>query len=225
MRHTWYLFVCLYCPAVIDLSLILCREISSQITAIYYYITRSENNTEEKSRERPKCFFCGYFFLNIFASTIHVKVLIQKFALALSSANNMGPKVLRHFRHILDTFDLPCVHKASVCNTCCLRHDGSWTDKQSVCLFGIPWNSEQISQGTISCTDKWKKGMDILEAFLKMLLEDTCKEWMLCFLEVTFQTVCHWLPICCKVVVRKDQNKVTLRGKKSHNPSVIRCKV
>lgn len=150
----------------------------------------------------------SYFFLNIFASTIHVKIHIQKFALALSSANNMGPKVLR-LRHILDTSDLLCLHEVSVCNMC-----SSWMIKWSGYLFGIPWNSEQISQMTISSTDKRKKEMDILEALLKMLLEDTCKEWMLCFLETTFLSGCHWLLICCKVVVGKDENKVTLMGEK-----------
>lgn len=139
----------------------------------------------------------------------------------MSSANNMAPKVLR-LRYVLGTSDLLCMRKASVWNMCSLRHDGSWMNKLSGYLLGIHWNSEQISQGTVSCTDKWKKEMDVLEAFLKMLLEDTCEEWALCFLEVTFLAGCHWLSMCCKVVVRKDESKVTLRGKKLHNPSVIR---
>lgn len=155
------------------------------------------------------------FFLKYFSSTIHVKKHVRKFTLALSSANNMCLKVLR-VRHILDTSDLLCMHKASVCNMCSLRHDGSWMNKWRCYLFGIPLNSEQISQGTISCIDKWKKDMDILEALLKMFFEETCQEWMFFFFfEVTFLAGCHWLSICCKVVIRKDENKVTLRGRKS----------
>lgn len=161
----------------------------------------------------------GYFFLNLFPSTIHVKVLVWKFTLALTSANNTVSKVLRH---ILDTSNSLCMYKASVCNMCSLRHDGSWMNKWGGYLFGIPWNSKQISQRTISYIDKWKKEIDILEAVLKMLLEDACKEWMLCFLEVTFLAGCHWLPTCCKVLIRKDENKVILRDGKTHNPSVTR---
>lgn len=59
----------------------------------------------------------GYFSLNIFPSTMHVKIHVWKFALALSSA-----KV--------------CMHKASVCNMCSLRHDRSWMNKWNVICLG-----------------------------------------------------------------------------------------
>lgn len=73
----------------------------------------------------------GYLFLNICASIIQVKMHVQNFSLALSSANSMGPKVLR-FRHILDTSDLLCMHKA-MCATCALLD-----------MIGHEWTSEVV---------------------------------------------------------------------------------
>lgn len=116
----------------------------------------------------------------------------------------------------LDIFQIHQIYCACIkhlCNICSLRLDGSWMNKWSGYLFGIPWNSERISQGTLSCTDTWKREMypgsfpqDIIWRYL---------QGMEAFFPSSHISGCLALPIiCCKVVVRKDEWLDHPKGKK-----------